>query len=242
MIGTIVNSIAMIIGGLIGLLLKKWIKEEYSNRVLKVIGLTVFVVALIGIIKSMISVNVDGTFSSNYELIIIICLSCGTLLGEILKIEDHLNDLSLKIEKKFIKEDSKQGTFTKGFVTASLVACLGAMAIVGSINDALGDPTTLFIKSVIDFVTMILLASTLGYGVIFASISVFLYQGTITVLGLLLNNFMSQEFINAFSALGNTMILAIAFNFISETKIKVANMLPSILILIIYFLIKTYVF
>ena len=242
MIGTIVNSIAMIVGGLIGLLLKKWIKEEYSNRVLKVIGLTVFVVALIGIIKSMINVNIDGTFSSNYELVIIICLSCGTLLGEILKIEDHLNDLSLKIEKKFIKEDSKQGTFTKGFVTASLVACLGAMAIVGSINDALGDPSTLFIKSVIDFVTMILLASTLGYGVIFASISVFIYQGTITVLGLLLNNFMSQDFIDVFSALGNTMILALAFNFICETKIKVANMLPSILLLILYFLAKTYIF
>ena len=242
MIGTIVNSIAMIVGGLLGLLLKKWIKEEYSNRVLKVIGLTVFVVALIGIIKSMINVNMDGTFTSSYELVIIICLSCGTLLGEILKIEDHLNDLSLKIEKKFIKEDSKQGTFTKGFITASLVACLGAMAIVGSINDALGDPSTLFIKSVIDFVTMILLASTLGYGVIFASISVFVYQGIITVLGLLLNNFMSQEFINAFSALGNTMILALAFNFICETKIKVANMLPSILLLIIYFLTKTYVF
>lgn len=242
MIGTIVNAIAIAAGGLIGIIFKKWIKEEYSNRVLKVIGLAVFVVALMGIIKSMITINVDGSFTSNYELVIIICLSCGTLLGELLKIEDHLNDLSLKIEKKFVKDDAKQGTFTKGFITASLVACLGAMALVGSINDALGDPSTLFIKSVIDFVTMILLGSTLGYGVIFASISVFLYQGFVTVLGLLLNNFMSQEFINAFSALGNTMILAIAFNFISETKIKVANTLPSILLLIVYFIFKTYIF
>ena len=151
MIGTIVNAIAMALGGLIGIIFKKWIKEEYSNRVLKVIGLAVFVVALMGIIKSMITINVDGSFTSNYELLIIICLSCGTLLGELLKIEDHLNDLSLKIEKKFVKDDAKQGTFTKGFITASLVACLGAMALVGSINDALGDPSTLFIKSVISF-------------------------------------------------------------------------------------------
>lgn len=242
MIGTIVNTIAMALGGLIGLIFKKWIKEEYSNRVLKAIGIAILAISIVGIIKSMIVVNIDNTISTNFELVIIICLALGTLIGELLKIETHLNDLTCKIEKKFIKDDSKQGTFTKGFISASLVACVGAMALVGSINDALGDPSTLYLKSVIDFVTMIVLASTLGYGVVFASISVFVYQGIITLLGLLLNNFMSGEFINAFSALGYTMIMAIAFNFICDTKIKIANMLPSIVLLIIYFLIKTYLF
>ena len=116
------------------------------------------------------------------------------------------------------------------------------MAIVGSINDALGDPSMLYIKSVIDLVTMIFLAATLGYGVPFASITVFLYQGLITVLGFFLDNFINQEFIQVFSSLGYTKVMVLAFNFIVETKIKVANTLPSIIILIIYYLIKIYIF
>lgn len=242
MIGTIVNAIAMALGGLIGLIFKKWIKEEYSNRVLKAIGIAILAIAIVGIIKSMITINPDGSLSSHYELIIIICLSCGTLIGELIKLDTHLGKMAMKAEKRFVKDETKQGTFAKGFISASLVACVGAMALVGSIQGALGDPTTLYLKSMIDFVTMIVLASTLGYGVVFASISVFVYQGIITLLGYLLNNFMTVEFINAFSALGYAMIMAIAFNFITDSKVKIANMLPSIILLIIYFVIKTYLF
>ena len=242
MIGTIVNAIAMAIGGIIGLLFKKVIKKEYCDRILKVIGISILVVAIIGVVKSMISINIDGSISSNYELLLIVVLATGTLIGELLKLDDRLNNAISKIENKFVKTENNKNEFSKGFISASLVACVGAMAIVGSINDALGDPSMLYIKSVIDLVTMIFLAATLGYGVPFASITVFLYQGLITVLGFFLDNFINQEFIQVFSALGYTIVMILAFNFIVETKIKVANTLPSIIILIIYYLIKIYIF
>lgn len=242
MIGTIVNAIAMAIGGTIGLLFKKVIKKEYCDRILKVIGISILVVAIIGVVKSMISINIDGSISSNYELLLIVVLATGTLIGELLKLDDRLNNAISKIENKFVKTENNKNEFSKGFISASLVACVGAMAIVGSINDALGDPSMLYIKSVIDLVTMIFLAATLGYGVPFASITVFLYQGLITVLGFFLDNFINQEFIQVFSALGYTIVMILAFNFIVETKIKVANTLPSIIILIIYYLIKIYIF
>lgn len=242
MIGTIVNAIAMAIGGIIGLLFKKVIKKEYCDRILKVIGISILVVAIIGVVKSMISINIDGSISSNYELLLIVVLATGTLIGELLKLDDRLNNAISKIENKFVKTENNKNEFSKGFISASLVACVGAMAIVGSINDALGDPSMLYIKSVIDLVTMIFLAATLGYGVPFASITVFLYQGLITVLGFFLDNFINQEFIQVFSALGYTIVMVLAFNFIVETKIKVANTLPSIIILIIYYLIKIYIF
>lgn len=240
MIGTIVNSLAIAIGGLIGILLKKWIKEEYSSRVLKVIGLSVLAISIVGIVKAMITINYDLSLSTHFELLIIILIATGTLIGEVLKIDDGLNKLGLKIEQKLIKNSKEEGTFAKGFISASLVACVGAMALVGSINDALGDPSMLYIKSVIDFVTMMIFASSMGWGVVFSSITVFVYQGIITLLGFALGNFLPQEFILAFSALGYTMIMAIAFNFVTDSKIKVANMLPAVLLLIIYFIIKSY--
>lgn len=241
MIGTIVNVLAIVAGGTIGLLFKKFIKKEYCDRILKVIGIAILVVATVGVIKAMININIDGTLESSYELLLIVVLATGTLIGELLKIDDRLNNVISKIERKFVKTENNTNEFSKGFISASLVACVGAMAIVGSINDALGDPSMLYIKSVIDFVTMIFFAATLGYGVLFSSITVLIYQGIITILGLFLDNFINQDFIQAFSALGYTMVMVIAFNFIADTKIKVANTLPSILILIIYYLIKIYI-
>lgn len=242
MIGTIVNVLAIVVGGLIGLLFKKVIKKEYCDRILKVIGIAILVVALVGAIKAMVKVNYDFSISTSHELLLIVILATGTLIGELLKIDDRLNSFVSKIENKFTKTENNSSTFSKGFISASLVACVGAMAIVGSINDALGDPSMLYIKSVIDFVTMIFFAATLGAGVIFSSITVLVYQGVITLLGYGLGNFINNEFIDMFSALGYTMVIIIAFNFICDTKIKVANTLPAILILVIYYLIKIWIF
>jgi len=242
MIGTVVNVFAIILGSIIGLLFKKWIKKEYCDRVLKVIGISVLVISIVGIIKAMISINDDNSLSSQYELLLIVVLAIGTLIGEVLKIDNGINKVVSKIENKFVKNVDEPNSFSKGFISASLVACVGAMAIVGSINDSIGDPSMLYIKSVIDFVTMIFFSATLGYGVLFSSITVLVYQGSISLLGYCLGNFISNEFIQAFSALGYTMMIVIAFNFIVDTKIKVANTLPSILLLIIYFIIKKYLF
>lgn len=241
MLATIVNSLAVILGGIIGLIFKKWIKKEYCDRVLKVIGISILVISIVGIVKAMISINDTHEMSSHYELLLIVCVAVGTLIGEVLKLDDHINHLVNKIESKFNKKTDIEATFSKGFISASLVACVGAMAIVGSINASLGDPSMLYLKSIIDFVTMIFLSATLGYGVLFSSISVFIYQGVITILGYFLGNFISEEFTLAFTALGYTLMLGIAFNFIVDTKIKIANTLPSIILLILYFVIKSFI-
>lgn len=242
MLGTIVNVIAIILGSFIGLLFKKWIKKEYCDRVLKVIGISVLVISVVGIIKAMITIDDNNKLQSQYELLLIVVLAIGTLLGEVLKIDNGINKVVNKLESKFVKNIDETNSFSKGFISASLVACVGAMAIVGSINASLGDHDILFTKSVIDFVTMIFFSATLGYGVLFSSVTVLIYQGSITILGLFLDDFMSVEFIQAFSALGYTMMIVIAFNFIADTKIKVANTLPSIILLILYFIIKKYLF
>lgn len=240
MIGTFVNVAAIIIGSFLGLLLKKWIKKEYCDQVLKVIGIAVMAISICGLIKSMITVDENHNILTHYELEIIIILSIGTLIGELLKIDDRLNLGCTKIEKHFIKNENKQGDFVKGFITSSLVVCVGAMSLFGSISDALGDPTTLYLKSVIDFVTVIILASSLGIGVLFSSITVLIYQGIITILAIILGDFLTIDFINCFSALGYAMIMGIAANFIFDAKIKIANMLPSIVLLIGYYLIRIY--
>lgn len=242
MLGTIVNVIAIILGSFIGLLFKKWIKKEYCDRVLKVIGISVLVISVVGIIKAMITIDVNNKLQSQYELLLIVVLAIGTLLGEVLKIDNGINKVVNKLESKFVKNNDETNSFSKGFISASLVACVGAMAIVGSISASLGDHDILFTKSVIDFVTMIFFSATLGYGVLFSSVTVLIYQGSITILGLCLGDFISPEFIQAFSALGYTMMIVIAFNFIADTKIKVANTLPSIILLILYFIIKKYLF
>ena len=242
MLGTIVNVIAIILGSFIGLLFKKWIKKEYCDRVLKVIGISVLVISVVGIIKAMITIDDNNKLQSQYELLLIVVLAIGTLLGEVLKIDNGINKVVNKLESKFVKNIDETNSFSKGFISASLVACVGAMAIVGSINASLGDHDILFTKSVIDFVTMIFFSATLGYGVLFSSVTVLIYQGSITILGFCLEDFMSVEFIQAFSALGYTMMIVIAFNFIADTKIKVANTLPSIILLILYFIIKKYLF
>ena len=163
-------------------------------------------------------------------LIIIVVL--GTFIGEIIDIDKHLNRFGKYIEAKFNKS-----SFSEGFVTGSLITCVGAMAIVGSVQSALGDPNMIYLKSVIDGVTSIVLASTLGIGVFFSGFSILIYQGLITLIAYFLGNFMSVDFINAFSMVGYLMVVCLSLNFILRDKFKVANMLPSIVLVILYYLI-----
>ncbi len=232
MIATVVNALTIIIGSFVGLSFRRFIKENTFVTVLKGIGIVVMVFGFIGIIKSMIYVAPDLSFKSSYELLLIISISIGTLIGSLLRINDRLEQFSKWIEEKYL---SDKGNFSIGFIDATLVFCVGAMAIVGSINASLGDPNTIYLKSIIDGVTAIILASTLGYGVLFSSVTVFLYQGFITLLGYVLGDFMSVDFVNAFSAVGYVMVTALGINFLTTSKIKVADMLPSLIIVIIYF-------
>lgn len=221
MLGTLVNSAAIILGSLIGVFIKNGIKEEYKKIIMDGIGLTVVIIGIMGGIKS--------------ENIILVTISIvlGSIVGETLGIENKLDNLGNKLQKKFGKRDSN---FSKGFVTATLIYCVGAMAIVGSLESGLlGKHDTLFAKSILDGTSSIIFASTLGFGVAFSSISVFIYQGVIALLASYIKDLLTPEVILEMSSVGGVLIMAIGINILEIRKIKIGNMLPAIFIPIIYF-------
>lgn len=224
MLGTIVNSIAIIVGSIIGVLINKGIKEEYKNTVMDGVALTVI---LIGIM---------GALETENLILMIISIVVGSIIGEAVKIEKKLDNLGNLLEKKFSRGDSN---FSKGFVTASLVFCVGAMAIVGALESGLqGDYNTLFAKSILDGISSIIFASTLGIGVAFSAFAVLIYQGLITLLASSVKVFLTSEVINEMSAVGGLLIAAIGINILGLKKIKVGNMLPAIFIPLIYFIFR----
>ncbi len=229
MTGTLVNCVAVIVGGLIGLLMKKGIKDSYAQGINKSLGIAVMVIGLNGVISNMFTVE-GGKLKSGGELLLIVSLVVGTLIGELLKLDERFNSLCKKIETKF-----KAGGFASGFVSGTCLFCIGAMAIIGSLNDGIsGDSSVLFIKSMLDFVSALIFAATLGYGVIFAFIPVLIYQGGISLLAGSLGGILQGELLTQICTVGYAIIIAIGFNFFLEKKFKTLNMLPAILIPVVY--------
>lgn len=223
MLGTLVNSVAIIIGAIVGILIKKGIKDEYKSTIMDGIGLSVVIIGVMGGIKTQNLILVIGS------------IVLGSIIGEMIGIEDKLEILGNNMEKRFGKGDSN---FSKGFVTASLVYCIGAMAIVGSLESGLtGNHESLFAKSILDGISSIIFASTLGIGVAFSAIPVFLYQGSITLLANVVKDLMTPEVINEMSSVGGILILAIGINILGIKKIRTGNMLPAIFIPIVYYFI-----
>lgn len=221
MLGTIVNSATIIIGALIGILFKKGIKEDYKNTIMDGIGLSVLVI------------GVSNALEFENLVVVIVSIVIGSIIGELIDINNRLNNLGDKLQSKFKNEE---GNFSKGFVTASLVYCVGAMAIVGAIQSGLtGNHQTLYAKAVLDGITAIVFASTLGIGVMFSSLAVFLYQGIITIFASSLSLILTEIAINEISSVGGILIMAIGINLLGLKEIKIANMLPSIAIPLVYY-------
>ena len=178
MTGTLVNAAAIAAGGCVGLLLKKGVKGSHQDSINKALGVAVLVLGLNGVISSMFTVNADGTLASSGELLLIISLVLGTLAGEALRIDDRLNGLSGLVERRL-----HLSGFAQSFVNGALIYCVGAMAIIGALNDGLrGDASVLYIKSLLDGISSVVLGATLGPGVIFAALPVLVYQGAISLL------------------------------------------------------------
>ena len=229
MTGTLVNCVAVIAGGSIGLIFKKGIKDSYTESVNKSLGLAILIIGLNGVISNMFSVA-DGKISSSGELLLVVYLVIGTLFGEMLKLEQRFNGFCTKIESKF-----KTGGFASGFVNGTVLFCVGAMAIIGSINDGLqGDSSVLFVKSALDFTTAIIFGATLGFGVIFTFIPLLIYQGGITLLAGSLSGILQGDVLTQLCAVGYSIIMAIGINFIFDKKFKTLNMLPSIFLPVVY--------
>jgi uncharacterized membrane protein YqgA involved in biofilm formation len=224
MFGTIVNTVAIIAGSLIGLLFKGGIPEKYSQTIMHAIGLAVVLIGLKTALKT------------DDILIIIISLAVGSVIGELLRIEDRLQGLGKRLGR--LVSGDNEGV-AKGFVTASLIYCVGAMAIVGSLESGLsGNHQTLFAKSLLDGIGSILFASTLGVGVLFSAVTVFVYQGSITMAASIMKQFLIPGVVEQMSAAGGLLIMAIGFDLLEIKKLKIGNMLPAIFIPLIYQILK----
>lgn len=221
MLGTIVNAAAVIAGGILGLLLKKGLPEKLSDTVMKGLGLCTLYIGITGILEG------ENT------LILILSMVIGALIGEGIDLDDKLNKLGAFLESKFRKEGDKV-SIAEGFVTSSLLFCVGAMTIVGSLQSGLmGNHEMLFTKSMLDFVAAIIFASSLGVGVLFSSAFVFLYQGSITMLASWVEPFLGDVVVAEMTCVGSVLIIGLAFNMIGITKLKVMNYVPAIFIPVI---------
>lgn len=233
--GTLINAALILLGGVIGLVFKKAVSKEMEYSVHKATGVAVLVIGICGILSSMLNVN-EGKLSSSGELILVVSLALGTFIGELLKLEEGLNKGC-----KWIESKCKMSNFSAGFITSTMIYCVGAMAIVGSINDGLlGDSSTLITKGILDGVTSIVLAASLGYGVLFSAIPILIYQGGMTLLAGLLDQVLVGELLRNICMVGYALVMCIGINFLynGDKKIKTVNMLPSLLVPVAYAIIK----
>lgn len=216
MIGTLVNVAAVIIGSLLGLLLRKGFPEKMKNTVTIGMGLCVVLIGM------------QGALGTGNVLLVILAIVLGSIIGSLLKIEERLDKLGLSLQKKFAGKDGNDN-FAKGFVNATLIYCVGAMAIVGSIDSGLrGNHDTLFAKSLLDGVMSIALASTMGIGVMLSAVAVLIYQGGIALLAQLVEPLLTEAMITEMSAVGGVLIMGIGLNLIRKEHIPVGDMLPAI--------------
>ena len=226
-LGTIINVAAVLIGGGVGLLLRGGIPARFQNILMQALGLSTMVIGLGGSLKEMFTVQ-NGAVTMDGSMLLILSLVIGSFLGELLKIEQRLDKTGEWLKNKVgAKNDAH---FVEGFVSATLIICVGAMAIVGSLQDGLtGDYSTLLTKSILDCVLLMVMASTFGVGALFAAIPVGLYQGGITVCAAFASSWMSDRLIANLSLVGSVLIFVVGCNVAFGKKFSPANMLPALL-------------
>lgn len=223
-IGTLVNAGAIIVGSILGMLLKGGIPERIQNIIYTAVGVAVMFIGITGVI------NNQGD-----SMLLVLSLVIGGVIGELCKLDEHMESLGEKIKKRFIKEGSAgSATFVEAFVSSTILFCVGAMAIVGSLNDGmLHDPSMLFTKAILDGITSIVLATSLGVGVAFSAIPILIYQGILTVLSSILSGFFTETLIRNMSFVGNVIIFCIGLNFLFPKKVKTINFAPALFMPII---------
>ena len=221
-VGAAVNAVAIVLGGGVGLLLKGRLSDKLTQGMIRAIALCVCIIG----IRSAVSGDI---------MLLVVSMAAGTLVGELLRIDDGLQKFGQWAQKKFSPGD-KSSSFAEGFVTTTLLFCVGAMAVVGSIDSGLrGDHGVIFTKSIIDGVSAMIFASTLGMGVLFSAIAVLIYQGLIEFFAGHLQNVLTEGLVTQISAVGGVMIFAIGLNMAVGTKIKVANLLPGFFFAVGYY-------
>lgn len=235
-LGVIINVIAVLAGGFIGLGLKRGLSQRFQDILTKACGIATIFIGGVGTLQGMLTVSADGKIGSTGSMLLIFSLVLGGLAGEAINIEKWLDGIGEKIKAKF--SGSGDNRFVEGFVNASLVVCVGAMAIVGSIQDGLvGDSSMILAKSVLDFVILIVFASTCGVGALFSAAAVLVYQGFWTLLGMAVGNIVSDVLVAQMSYVGSALIFCVGVNLCFGKKIKTGNYLPAMLVPVFYQLI-----
>jgi len=232
MSGTLLNALGIVAGSLIGIALKKRLPQNLGDQVLKILGLATGIIAITGMIGAMFVVDADtGALISSGGFLLLVSLVIGCVAGELIRIDDHLNAFGKRVESRF-----GESGFARGFVAASLLFPVGVLAVIGPLYDGLtGDISILVIKTGLDFTAAIILASTLGIGVLFSIVPLVLFQGSVTLLAGVIYPFVSQALLDIFSMVGYAIVLCIGINFVAGTNIKVANLLPALAVPVVYY-------
>ena len=226
--GTILNTGAIVAGGLGGALFGRFLKENVQDTLNKCCGVSTLMIGIAGAMEKMLTVE-DGVISSGGSMLLVLCLTVGALIGELLNLEGVFEGFGQWLKEK--TGNAKDKGFVNAFVTASLTVCIGAMAIVGSIQDGLtGDYSILATKAVLDFIIIMVMSCSLGRGAAFSAIPVAILQGSITALAGLVRPVMTEAALNNLSLVGSVLIFCVGVNLIWGKKIKVANLLPAVVI------------
>ena len=230
-LGTIINTLAILAGGVLGGLFGKLLSDSAQDTLTKICGVSTLFIAISGALEGMLRIE-NGVIVSGGSMLIIGCLSIGALVGELMKIEDAFERFGSWLKIK--TGNAKDQGFVHAFVTASLTVCIGAMAIVGSIQDGImGDWSILATKAVLDLIIIMVMSCSLGRGAVFSAIPVAVFQGSITALAGFLRPVMTEAALANLSLVGNVLIFCVGINLVWGKKIKVANLLPGIVAAVI---------
>lgn len=230
-LGTIFNVAAILIGGLIGLIFSRAISPRYQETLMQAIGVCVIFVGIGGAVEGMMTVTADG-LQSGGTMMIVISYAVGSLVGEWINLEERIEQFGKWLKVK--TGNAKEKRFVDAFVTASLTVCIGAMAIVGSIQDGIyGDHSTLALKAILDMVIICVMSASMGRGCLFSALPVGILQGTVTLLARAIQPVMTDAALANLSLTGSILIFCVGVNLLWEKKLKVANMLPSIVVAVL---------
>lgn len=230
-LGTLINILGIVAGGVCGLIFGKMLKKEHQDSLGVAAGVSVLFLGIAGAMEGMLTMA-DGKVTSGNSMVLIISIMLGTLVGELLGIENWFTRLGEWLKMK--TGNAKDGGFVDGFVTASLTVCIGAMAIMGAIEDSImGDYSLLTAKAVLDFIIIMVMAASLGKGAVFSAVPVGLWQGAVTILARLIKPLMTELSLLYLSFVGSVLIFCVGINLVWGKKVNVANMLPAIIFAVI---------
>jgi len=233
-LGTLANMAAIVIGATVGIILKGGLKQRFRETIMHALGLAVMFIGISGALQGLLVVNEGGLQTANIMLMIV-SLALGALIGELIDVEARLDHMGEMIKTTLKVKGEKGKNFVEGFVNSSLLFCIGAMAIIGSLRDGLsGDASMLYAKGFIDGTVAIFFASTLGIGVFFSIIPLGIYQGVITLSAKYIEPYLSEQLISNISFIGSILIFGIGINMVFGKKIKCGNLLPAVLIPVAY--------